>query len=89
MTTHQPAPHPRPPTGLRKIGSALGALVAIAITILFLAFTSAQQTVHVNSTAHHHPTPAHAKPNHHPRRGGCRAVLDPMTGQMHGGCPPE
>jgi integrase len=54
MSTHQRNPRvlQRHRTGLGPAAVALGALVAIAVTILFLALTSAGYTVRATSTIH-------------------------------------
>ncbi|HEY2651069.1 MAG TPA: hypothetical protein VGI50_04040 [Solirubrobacteraceae bacterium] len=85
MATLQRNPDPRPrlPTRLGKLGAAL---VAIAVTILFLAAPGAHHSVLANSTTHTSVSPP---PIQHRHTGGCHAVLDPLTGQMHGGCPPN
>ena len=68
-------------TKTAAIALALGAITptgAIAKEIGTNAFgeTPQARTVHVTAHVHHRPIPF------------CGAVLDPMTGQMHGGCPP-
>jgi hypothetical protein len=76
-------------TAVGSAAVALGALVAIAVTVLMLALTGAHQTLHVNSTTPTHPTSALTAPIPYQDTGPCRAVLDPLTGQMHGGCAPD
>jgi hypothetical protein len=66
------------------IALALGAITpaaAIAKELGTNGFgeTSPHQTPTVQVTRHAHDRPIPF----------CRAVLDPMTGQMHGGCPPD
>jgi len=62
----------------------LGALAATAVTILFLALTSAHHTLPANSTTHTQPPSTNAMPIQN--RG---PVLDPRTGHTHGGFAPQ
>jgi hypothetical protein len=60
---------------------ALGAVTPAAATAKEIGTngfgeTDRARTVRVTAHVHHRPIPF------------CGAVLDPMTGQMHGGCPP-
>jgi hypothetical protein len=92
MSTHQR--NPRVPhrhrTGLGSAAVALGALVAIAVTILFLALTSAGYTVRATSTIHtSSPSTHHMAPIQHRGTVACHPELDPLTRQTHGGCPPH
>jgi hypothetical protein len=91
MSTHQghPGALHRHRTGLGSAAVALGALVAIAVTILFLALTSAHHTLPANSTMHTEPPSTNAAPNQNRGTAQCHPVLDPSTGQMHGGCAPQ
>jgi hypothetical protein len=91
MSTHQGHPGVlyRHRTGLGSAAVALGALVAIAVTILFLALISAHHTVRANSTMHTQPPSTNAAPIQNRGTAGCHPVLDPRTGQIHGGCAPQ
>lgn len=75
-------------SGWRTAALAVGTLVAIAVIVLVLALTGARGTAVANPPGATHSRSAHRTWSHHPRSRGCRAVLDPMTGEMHGGCPP-
>jgi hypothetical protein len=93
QTTPPLKPSPDPPNTPRRASRttavALSGLVAIAITGLVLVVTGVHATPRSTAAAHTRVAPTHTAPIHHPRTTGCRAVLDPMTGQMHGGCPPK
>lgn len=84
-----PRPKHTPRRASRTTAVALSALVAIAVTVLALALTGAHAPLLPNQAAHTRVASTHTAPIHHPRTSGCRAVLDPMTGQMHAGCPPK
>lgn len=87
---HDNPHHPnKPRTGSRSAAVAVGALVAIAVTALVLPLTGAHPTNPTNAAAHTRLASTHRTRPHHAPSTGCHAVLDPMTGQMHGGCPPE
>jgi hypothetical protein len=76
-------------TASRTAAVVIAALAAIAVTVLILALSGARATIPPNQTAHIRSASAHPAPTHRPRSRKCHAVLDPMTGQMHGGCPPD
>jgi hypothetical protein len=82
MSTLQTTPRARhkPRTGPGTAAVAVGALVAVAVTVLMLALISEHQ----NAPTHPHAT--HTVPIEHHGNGGCTAVSDPLSGQMHGGC---
>ena len=73
----------------RAAAVALVAVIAIAVTVLILALPGAHATLRASPAAHTRVASTHTAPIHHPRNRRCHAVLDPMTEQMHGGCPPD
>jgi hypothetical protein len=84
LHTTQHAPHKI----RRAVGTgvvALGALIAIGVFVLILALTGANRPGSTSPATHAHPATA-ATPlvqHHGVTPGG--AVLDPITGEMHGG----
>jgi hypothetical protein len=84
-----PRPSNESGSGSRTAALALGTLVAIAVTVLVLALTGARGTAVANPPGATNSGSAHRTWSHHPRSRGCRAVLDTVTGEMHGGCPPD
>jgi hypothetical protein len=66
--------------------TALGALIAIAISVLALALTGANRTIPVRSATHPHRASSYPRPRHYRGTGVCHAVLNPIPGQLHGGC---
>jgi hypothetical protein len=76
------------PTHTFKKPAALGALVAISVTVAVPALAGARPIDLPNTAAHtRHGSTHAAQIKHHAPFLGCRAVLDPMSGEMHGGCP--
>jgi hypothetical protein len=66
---------------------ALGVLAAIAISVLVLALTGANRNAPTSSaTKHPIRTSTSTRPVDHRGAGRCHAVLNPMTGELHGGC---
>jgi hypothetical protein len=84
--------HPRVPHRRKSgFGSALlapGGLVAIAVTILFVALIGANRTIPTSPATHPHPASTYTPPNQYRVAGRCHAVLNPITGELHGGCAP-
>jgi hypothetical protein len=77
------------PTHTLKRSAALGALVAISVTVPMPALAGARPIDLPNAGAHtRHGSTHAARSRHYAPILGCRAVLDPMNGEMHGGCPP-
>jgi hypothetical protein len=79
------------PRVLHKLRSASGsALVAlgalIAVSVLTLALTGANRTIPTSSATHPHPASTYSRPVLYRGTGACHAELNPMTGQLHGGC---
>jgi len=68
-----------PNSHIRKgaaIALALGAITPAAAIAKAIGAKPFGETPQHHAQVHYRPIPV------------CRAVLDPMTGQMHGGCPP-
>lgn len=82
----------KPPV-LRKLRSAsgsalvaLGVLVAIAVFVLAFALTGANRTVPASSATHPHAAFTYSRSVDYRGTGRCYAVLNPITGELHGGC---
>jgi hypothetical protein len=77
---------------LHKRGASASALVAvcvlaaIAVCALALALTGANRIAATSSATHPHLTSTYPRPVDRRGTGRCHAVLNPMTGQLHGGC---
>jgi hypothetical protein len=67
-------------------GSALGALIAIAVSALALALTGTNRTMPTRSATQPHSASSYPRRAHYRGTGVCHAVLNPVTGQLHGGC---
>jgi hypothetical protein len=78
-------PH-KPRSASASAAVALGVLAAIAVCVLALALTGAHRTAPTSPATHPHLTSTHSRPLDHLGTGTCHAVLNPMTGQLHGGC---
>ncbi len=80
---------PRVPYRLRtRLGAglvALGALIAIAVSVLILALTGANHTTTASSATHNAAAHVSVPVTQSHGTGAPHAVLDPLTGQMHGG----
>jgi hypothetical protein len=64
---------------------ALGALVAIGVTVLFLTLMGANRATPTSSLTHTHSAIAHPSAVQNHSTGVFHAVIDPATGQLHGG----
>jgi hypothetical protein len=60
-----------------------------AIVLALGAITPAAAIAKAIGTNPYGETPQYHARVHYRPIVGCRAVLDPMTGEMHGGCPPD
>jgi hypothetical protein len=79
-TTHAPA---KAKTRITAIVAALGALVAIGVSVLILSLTGASTRNNTAVMTQSVPSGASAPLNN--GYGTGHAVLNPETGQMHGG----
>jgi hypothetical protein len=64
---------------------ALGALIAVGVAVLILALTGANRTTPTSLVTDTHPATTHLRVVQSHSTGVSNAVLDPLTGQMHGG----
>ena len=79
-TTHAPA---RATTRITAIVAAIGALIAIGVTVMILSLTGASTRNNAAGLIQSVPTGMSAPLSN--GYGAGHAVLDPETGQMHGG----
>jgi hypothetical protein len=64
---------------------ALGALVALGVMVIFLALTGANRATPTNSLSPSHSAIAQRTVAQYHSTGVSHAVVDPITGQLHGG----